>query len=128
MMLVEGDAAAIERALAREIELWEAYRAKDIAALERLIDPLALDVGPQGVATREKVFEAVMRMEIAGYTFDELHLRSLGDLEIVTYRARVDGTYQGRPFAHATVRASSAWAATGRRWRLVHRQESAEQP
>jgi ketosteroid isomerase-like protein len=116
-----GDAAA---ALERERGLWEAYRAKDRARLHSLIHPDALDVGPAGPLDRDAVISAVARMEIAGFEIDDLLVRTFGDMEIVSYRSTVEGTYDGKPFPAPVVRASTAWRRDGATWVVVHRHES----
>jgi ketosteroid isomerase-like protein len=121
MTLAAGDAV---RALARERDLWEAYRSGDRERVEALVDPLALDVGPHGPRTREELVEALGRMEITGYTIEEVTVRSHDTLEIVTYRSTVDGTYRGRPFPARSVVTTSVWLDCGGRWRLLHRHES----
>ena len=121
--LTDGDP---EPALARERELWEAYAANDRGRLAALVDPLALDVGPQGaVLERERVLDAVARMEIASYSIVDLTVRTLGEVEVVTYRAHVEGAYGGAPFPTRDVAVTSVWALIDRGWRLVHRHESA---
>ena len=106
MTLEAGDAA---RAVARERDLWEAYRSGDRERIEALVDPLALDVGPHGQRTRDEVVEAVRRMAIVGYTIDGMTVRSHDSLEIVTYRSEVDGTYRGKPFPARSVVTTSVW-------------------
>jgi hypothetical protein len=123
-MLVEGDAAALERALARESALWEAYKNRDIAALERLIDPLALDVGPGGAIGRDCMAGAVLEMEIRAYRLDPISVRVGGRMEILVTLGTVEGTYRGVPFEHTRVISSSTWVETHGGWRLVHRHES----
>jgi hypothetical protein len=121
--LTDGDP---EPALARERELWEAYAANDRGRLAALVHPLALDVGPGGaVLDRERVLDAVARMEIASYSIVDLTVRTLGEVEVVTYRAHVDGAYGGAPFPTRDVAVTSVWAMIDRGWRLVHRHESA---
>ena len=111
-------------ALDRERRLWEAYRSGAREAMERLIDPSALDVGAGGALDREGVISVVSDMRIDGYTIDDVRVRRLGDVEIVTYRSTVEGTYRGAPFPARQVWATTVWARTGRAWRVVHRHES----
>lgn len=122
MTLREGDA---EAALAREVELWEAFRRRDRAAVERLVDPLALDVERRGPLDRDGVLAAIERMTVSAYALSGLRARSASGVEIVTYEARVDGTYAGAPFPARRVAVTSVWEPADGGWRLVHRHESA---
>jgi hypothetical protein len=119
--LVEADAAA---AASRERELWEAYRAKDRERIEALVDPLALDAGPAGALDRDGVVAAVGRMRIDAYDITDLRARRTGAVEIVTYRSRAEGAYEGAPLPARDVVCTSVWCLDGGRWRLVHRHES----
>ncbi len=121
MSLSEGDASP---ALTRERELWDAYVSRDRERIETLVDPLALDVGPSGSSDRERVIELVSLMQIDSYAIDDVHVLAHGDTEIVSYRATVDGTYRGVPFAARDVLCTSVWVRDGGPWRLAHRHES----
>jgi len=119
-----GDADVIEGAFTREVALWEAYRANDRRRLEALIHPDALDVGPAGSRDRDRVIAALARMEIRSYSIENFELRAFENLEVVSYLAVVDGTYEGEPFAASRVFASTVWMREGDSWRVVHRHES----
>lgn len=114
----------LDAALAREHLLWEAFRRRDTDALEQLIAGDVQDVGAAGVLDRDRIIAAVLRMQIAAYSFREASLRVLGDVEVVTYRSTVDGTYSGKPFTSRDVLNTSVWRRDERGWRLVHRQET----
>ena len=123
LSLTEGDRG---EALLRERDLWEAYRAADRDRLEGLLDPLALDVGPGWIHTRDGVLAAVARMRIASFEIEDLTVRSAGEVEIVTYIATVEGTYGGAPFPARRVRATTVWYRSASGWRVAHRHESTD--
>lgn len=108
----------------RERDLWNAFAARDRARLERLIHPDALDVGVSGIKRREDVLEAVALMNISAVElFDVRRFRPADAVEVVTYRATVDGTYRGTPFDARDVAATSVWLLRDGEWKLVHRTE-----
>ena len=121
MSLRPGD---VEAALAREIELWEAFRARDRVAIERLVDPLALDVGPSGVKTRAQILGALDHLALADYAIDALQSVDSKRVSIASYRACVEGSYRGVPFRHREIYATSTWLHADGAMRLVHRTES----
>jgi ketosteroid isomerase-like protein len=121
--MTSGDETA--RARAREEELWDAFRANDRTRLMTLIHEDALDAGPAGVLDRDAVLDAVARMEIAGFELHEFRLRSLGDVEVVTYRSTVDGSYAGKPFPAPVVYVTTVWFRSAGDWVVVHRHEAA---
>ncbi len=111
-------------AVERERRLWAAYQSRNREQLEALIDPDALDVGPGGILSRDQVAEAIERMRIESFTIEDLTVRALGlDVEVVSYRSTVNGTYGGRPFAAPVVNSTSVWSRRCGEWRLVHRAE-----
>ena len=93
-----------------------------------MIEQGALDVGPNGPLDRDGVVEAVGRMRIEGFAISEMRIRKFGDVEVVTYRARVDGTYENRPFPYAETFATTVWRRSDGRWRVAHRHESPARP
>lgn len=127
MAAVSGsrDAAdSLDVAVARERRLWDAFQSNDVETLRDLIDPVACDVGPAGVLSRSEVLCAVARMHISSYVLERPTLQALGDVQILTYRSTVDGTYDGRPFPARAVLNTSVWVESASGWRLVHRQET----
>lgn len=122
MSLTAGDGAA---ALARERDLWEAYRSRDRFRLEALILPLALDVGLGGTLDRDTALEVVADLTIDAVEIADLSVRAFGDVEVVTYRASTSGTYRGRPLRAPDVVATTVWVRTDAGWRVAHRHESA---
>lgn len=120
-----GDAAdSLELAVARERRLWDAFQSNDVETLRDLIDADACDVGPAGVLSRSEVLGAVAKMHISSYTLESPTLLALGEVEILTYRSTVDGTYDGRPFPARAVLNTSVWVESASGRRLVHRQET----
>jgi hypothetical protein len=114
------DGAAFDR----ERRLWDAYQAGSREQLEALIEEAASDVGPTGALDRGAMIDAVGRMRIESYALSEMRVRKLGDVEVVTYRSRVEGTYEGKPFPAPDVYATTVCRRTGGRWREAHRQET----
>lgn len=122
--MTEVPPRTIRDALEREEDLWKAYVAAEPARLEELLHDEALDVGPWGVRSRDEVIAAVARMHISSFRlFDIRYSRASSDVEIVTYRASVNGTSCGKPFQSAEVAATSVWAKLDETWRLMHRCE-----
>ena len=117
------DEHSITEALARERELWDAYRAADEDELRRLIDPSALDVGPAGPAHLDAVIAAVRRMRIDFIDISKVHVRAFGSVQVITYCARIDGTYDDSPFDDVDIVASTVWQRQSDGWRVIHRHE-----
>lgn len=119
----DGDARAAIRA--RELDLWAAFAARDLARIGHLIGPDAIDVGPGGIRSRDDVLGAVSGMHLASYDLFDFQVLPITDaVEIVTYQSHVEGTYRGKPFAFGDVICSSVWVRHDGAWRLAYRCES----
>ncbi len=122
--MTSNDDDESHRAAERERRLWTAYQSRNREQLEAIIDPDALDIGPGGILSRDQVAAAVRRMRIESFAIEDLTVRALGpDVEVVSYRSTVIGTYEGRPFAAPVVNSTSVWSKKCGEWRLVHRAE-----
>ena len=111
------------RAIAREHDLWDAYRTRDRARLFELLHTDALDVSPAGALDRNAVVAVITRMEIVRYTLEDFVARAFDDVEVVTYRSTVEGTYAGKPFPAPVVRATTVWWRVADAWMVIHRHE-----
>lgn len=107
--------------LQAERALQAAMRAGDVAALERLLHPDLLAVGPDGrlydreadlSAHRSGVFSIDELQE------EELEVRVLGDLAVTFVVLRVEGTIAGED-ASGRIRYTRTWTRDGGAWRVV---------
>ena len=92
--------------------------------MESLIDSRASDISAGKLLDREGVIAAVSQMELESYEISGMEMHRLSDVEIVTYRCRVEGTYKGLPFEYGESVCTTVWSRASGRWLVVHRHES----
>jgi ketosteroid isomerase-like protein len=104
-----------------ERALQAAMRAGDLAALERLLHPDLLAVGPDGrLYEREADLSAHRSGVFAIHELqeEELEVRVLGDLGVTFVVLRVEGTIAGED-ASGRMRYTRTWTRDGGVWRVV---------
>lgn len=111
----EHDVLAAERALQA------AQRASDVAALDRLLHPNLLAVGPDGsLADKAADLEAHRTgvFTIAELEEEELEIRALGDAAVTFVVLRVRGTI-GDDEVSGRMRYTRTWVRDGGGWRVI---------
>jgi ketosteroid isomerase-like protein len=107
--------------LAAERALQDAMRASDVDALERLLHPELLAVGPDGqLVDRAADLEAHRSgvFEIAELTEEEVRVVVIGDTAITFVVLRIRGTIAGED-ASGRMRYTRTWIRDGGAWRVI---------
>jgi ketosteroid isomerase-like protein len=107
--------------LAAERELQAAMRASDVAALDRLLHPDLLAVGPDGSLVAKAADLDAHRTGV--FTIDaldeeELHLRVAGDTAVTFVVLRVRGAIAGEDVS-GRMRYTRTWTRDGGAWRVI---------
>src|SRR4051794_9110806 len=107
--------------LAAERALQAAQRASDVAALDRLLHPDLLAVGPAGrLAAKAADLHAhrTRAVRIAGLGAEGLHLRAAGATAVTFVVLRIRGTIAGDEVA-GRMRYTRTWTRDGGAWRVI---------
>jgi ketosteroid isomerase-like protein len=107
--------------LAAERALQAAQRASDVAALDRLLHPDLLAVGPDGrLADKAADLDAHRTgvFTIAELEEEELHLRTAGATAVTFVVLRIRGTIAGDEVA-GRMRYTRTWTRDGGAWRVI---------
>jgi ketosteroid isomerase-like protein len=107
--------------LQAERALQAAMRAGDVAALERLLHPDLLAVGPDGrLYDREADLSAHRSgvFSIEDLQEEALEVRALGDLGVTFVVLRIEGTIAGED-ASGRIRYTRTWTRDGGAWRVI---------
>jgi ketosteroid isomerase-like protein len=116
-----GDEATEREVLAAERALQAAQRASDVAALDRLLHPALLAVGPDGrIADKASDLAAHRDGVFRIHAFDErdLQLLVLGDTAITFVVVDVRGAI-GDADVSARMRYTRTWTRDGGTWRVL---------
>jgi hypothetical protein len=90
--LTEAEAIAKERAV------WDAIKAKDFVAFEKMLATDYLEVLPDGVNDRATTLTDVKDLAISDVTFSDWRMIPLDkDAALLIYSATIKGTYKGHP-------------------------------
>jgi ketosteroid isomerase-like protein len=107
--------------LAAERALQAAQRASDVAALDRLLHPDLLAVGPDGrLADKAADLDAHRTgvFAIAELEEEELHVRTAGETAVTFVVLRIRGTIAGDEVA-GRMRYTRTWTRDGGDWRVI---------
>src|SRR3954462_10875326 len=107
--------------LAAERALQAAQRASDVEALDRLLHPDLLAVGPDGRLhdkTGDLEAHATGVFTIAELEEEELHMRVAGDTAVTFVVLRIRGTI-GDKDVSGRMRYTRTWTRDGGHWRVI---------
>lgn len=116
---------AVSLAFAREQEVWNAVRASDVAAYNRLVNGTFTHIDPNGiVGWTPDDSRQLRRCTMTAFTTDEVHTQQpASGVVILSYRATVDescgGVKQPSPLYVLSV-----WQRKAAGWRLIAHSET----
>jgi hypothetical protein len=112
--------------VAREIELIEAIKQQDRAALKELLGGQAFAVTTDGGRqTEPELQRSLEKCTISSYRMEDVRCVPIGpDVGILTYQYTWAGAYDGQVVPAKTVFATSTWAQRDGEWKSVFYQET----
>jgi hypothetical protein len=118
-------AAGLEETLiAREKEVWEKIKKKDMQGFAAYLAEDQLYVGNRGVHSKADTLKSASEGVITELTLDEWKVLPINkDTALVTYRVRAKGTANGQDVASVT-RESTVWARRDGKWLAVFHQDT----
>ena len=124
-----ASSALAQRLVAMERETWRLYKARDEAALRRLVPADFADLYLDGtVVDRERWLADMRGVEVLGSQLSHFHVFRLSDTSyVLTYEARARGR-AGATVVETHVGVTSAWVRRGRAWQNLFYEENALEP
>ena len=120
--LTEAEAIAKERAV------WDALKAKDYVAFEKMLATDYLEVLPDGVNDRAGTLTDVKDLEITDVTFSDWRLIPVDkDAALLIYNATIKGKFKGTAFPEGPYRNASGWVNRDGKWQAFYYQETLAQ-
>ena len=111
--LAGPDKAAIE---AKENAAWKAFKDKDAAGFQRLIDKDLRAVYVEGIMKLSDELEAMKKWDMKSFEISNFDMFSdEKDVVVTTYTVKVEGTYDGQDMS-GTYNAGSVWKQEGNDW------------
>jgi hypothetical protein len=112
--------------LAHEKQIWEAYRNKDVAALQRLLAEDFLELADPGKRfTKAQILAAVPDITVTEYSIKDVKvLPFAADSAIITYNRQMKGNVKGHAFPPQAALAAGTWTRRDGKWQQVLYQET----
>jgi hypothetical protein len=122
----QGSQSVEQELLAHEKEIWEAYRNKDLAALQRLLADDFLEVADPGKRfTKAQILAAAPDITVTEYSIQEVKVVPFAtDSAIISYKRRMKGNVKGHTFPPEAALAAGTWTRRDGRWQQVLYQET----
>jgi hypothetical protein len=109
----QADKAMIE---AKEKAAWQAFKDKDAAAFQKIIDKDLKAVYAEGIADMTQELADMKKWDMKSFTFSDFKAFSdEKDVIVTTYTVKVEGTYDGKDKS-GTYNAGSVWKKEGNDW------------
>ena len=110
------DKAAVEKI---ENAAWQAYKDKDAAAFQKLIDKDLRAVYDAGIMKMSDELEAMKNWDMKSFAISNFDMFSdEKDVVVTTYIVKVEGTYDGHDMS-GTYNAGSVWKMEGSDWLAI---------
>jgi hypothetical protein len=122
-----ASAASLEESLiAKEKEVWEAFKRKDASALKGLLADDAYEVDDEGeISTKAQQIESLNDMNLTRYRMSDLKVVVINkDAAIVRYKVMIEGSYKGEEFVPNWSIASAVWVNRAGKWQNILYQET----
>jgi hypothetical protein len=117
-----GVASAI---IANEKAVWEAAKQNDMKRFNELVAGDARMIFSSGVVTRAEYIQAIGRRNITDYKLADFEVfMPAPNVVIITYKATIEGVFNGKRVEPFTVREASVWINRGGKWLAVLNQET----
>jgi hypothetical protein len=120
-----GGAAHAAEVTAREKQLWDALKNKDLEAFGKMLASELVYVSGDGAHDKAATLNGLKGFVPTEVTFSDWKTVTLDDdAVVVTYTIDAKGTTGGQPLPPGLLRASTAWVKRGAEWMAVYHQDS----
>lgn len=97
---------------------WEAYKARDIAAMKALTAPEYASNALTGPSNLQQDVDTIAKLTIESFSIDEPKVTWVTkDVAILRYKCDLKGSYDGKAFV--PVRATEVWVNRGGKWQII---------
>lgn len=108
---------------------YEAIKRKDWDAFAAMLADEQLLVTSDGVYDKAATVEGLKKLDIKEYTLSDFKtVNAAPDVVIVTFNARSNSTYDGKPMPDAASRETTAWVRRGDKWLSAYHQDTTIEP
>jgi hypothetical protein len=116
-------------AIAREKATWEALKKKDTAAFASMLASDYLEVGGDGVFTKDGIVAYIKDLTITDYSMSDVKVKPIDkDALVLIYDITIKGAYKNEAVPLGPYHSGSAWVNRDGKWLAIYYQESLGEP
>jgi hypothetical protein len=110
------DRAAIE---AKEEAAWQAFKDKNAAAFQKLVDKDLRAVYAEGISNMQRELDDMKKWDMKSFTISNYDaFTGEPDVVVTTYLVKIEGTYDGKDMS-GTYNAGSVWKSEKGQWMAI---------
>jgi hypothetical protein len=111
--------------IAKEKATWDAFRRKDADGFKKLLAPEFMGITGSGPANTEQTVTTMKDIEITDVTFADWKMKTIDkDAVLLTYTAKVKGTYKGTAVPEGPYYEAAAYVNRNGEWLAIYYQET----
>jgi hypothetical protein len=112
---------------AKEKSAWQAFKDKKSDEFKKLLSPDFVGVHGDGVYTLQKQLDAMQKWDMKSFSLGDLNVvMTDADTAIITCKAKIEGTYEGKDVS-GTYNSGSIWQSKNGEWRAIFHSDMMEQ-
>ena len=113
--------------MAKEKAAWQAFKDKKADDFKKLLSPDFMGIHSDGVYTLQKQIDAMQKWDMKSFSLSDSNVVMTGaDTAIVTCKAKVEGTYDGKDVS-GNYNSGSIWQLKNGEWRAVFHSDMIEE-
>ncbi|HXA03638.1 MAG TPA: nuclear transport factor 2 family protein [Bryobacteraceae bacterium] len=113
--------------LENETATWEQLKQKNYSAFGELLADNYAGIDNTGISNRAELLKALPDLHLVGYSIDDVKVMQVASgVALITYKVKLDGSYQGKNFKRP-IYAASVWVKRGSKWLQTFNQETEAQ-
>ena len=113
--------------MAKEKSAWQAFKDKKSDEFKKLLSPDFVGVYADGIYTLQKQMDAMSKWDMKSFLLSDSNVvMTDADTAIVTCKAKVEGTYDGKDVS-GNYNSGSIWQMKNGEWHAIFHSDSMEQ-
>ena len=105
--------------MAKEKAAWQAFKDKKSDDFKKLLSADFMGIYAAGFYPLQKELDAIQQWDMKSFSFSDFNLvMTNADTAVVSYKVKVEGTYQGKD-ASGDYNAASIWQMKKGQWRAI---------
>jgi hypothetical protein len=113
--------------MAKEKAAWQAFKDRKSDEFKKMLSPDFVGVYGDGIYTLQKQLDAMSKWDMKSFALSDMNVTMTdADTAIVTCKAKVEGTYDGKDVS-GTYHSGSIWQMKNGEWRAIYHSDMMEQ-